>query len=154
MTLPSPKSVLPPANLVFLVDVSGSMSDNDKLLTGQIFAKNAHQTIEAQDTIKYRDLCWSAQVTLPATKGNDTDKILAAIDSLDASGSTNGEAAIKLVYQQAKSTIKKDGINRILMMTDGDFNVGVSDVDEMLDIIRRERDRKSHFPHFILVKAI
>ena len=79
-------------------------------------------------------------MALPATKGSDADKILAAIDSLDASGSTNGEAAIKLAYQQAKIHYKKDGINRILMMTDGDFNVGVSDVDEMLDIIRRERD--------------
>ena len=63
-----------------------------------------------------------------------------AIEKLNASGSTNGEAAIKLAYQQARANFKKDGINRILMLTDGDFNVGVSGVDEMLDIIRRERD--------------
>ena len=134
------KSVLPSANLVFLVDVSGSMSDNDKLPLVKSSLKMLTKQLRSQDTISIVTYAGRTQVTLPATKGSDTDKILAAIDSLDASGSTNGEAAIKLAYQQAKIHYKKDGINRILMMTDGDFNVGVSDVDEMLDIIRRERD--------------
>lgn len=134
------QSVLPPANLVFLVDVSGSMSDNDKLPLVKSSLKMLTKQLRSQDTISIVTYAGRTQVTLPATKGSDTDKILAAIDSLDASGSTNGEAAIKLAYQQAKIHYKKDGINRILMMTDGDFNVGVSDVDEMLDIIRRERD--------------
>lgn len=134
------QSVLPPANLVFLVDVSGSMSDNDKLPLVKSSLKMLTKQLRAQDTISIVTYAGRTQVTLPTTKGSDTDKILAAIDSLDASGSTNGEAAIKLAYQQAKIHYKKDGINRILMMTDGDFNVGVSDVDEMLDIIRRERD--------------
>lgn len=134
------QSVLPPANLVFLVDVSGSMSDNDKLPLVKSSLKMLTKQLRAQDTISIVTYAGRTQVTLPATKGSDTDKILAAIDSLAASGSTNGEAAIKLAYQQAKIHYKKDGINRILMMTDGDFNVGVSDVDEMLDIIRRERD--------------
>lgn len=134
------QSALPPANLVFLVDVSGSMSDNDKLPLVKSSLKMLTKQLRAQDTISIVTYAGRTQVPLPATKGSDTDKILAAIDSLDASGSTNGEAAIKLAYQQAKIHYKKDGINRILMMTDGDFNVGVSDVDEMLDIIRRERD--------------
>lgn len=134
------QSALPPANLVFLVDVSGSMSDNDKLPLVKSSLKMLTKQLRAQDTISIVTYAGRTQVTLPATKSSDTDKILAAIDSLDASGSTNGEAAIKLAYQQAKIHYKKDGINRILMMTDGDFNVGVSDVDEMLDIIRRERD--------------
>ena len=134
------QSALPPANLVFLVDVSGSMSDNDKLPLVKSSLKMLTKQLRSQDTISIVTYAGRTQVTLPATKGSDTDKILAAIDSLDASGSTNGEAAIKLAYQQAKIHYKKDGINRILMMTDGDFNVGVSDVDEMLDIIRRERD--------------
>ena len=134
------QSALPPANLVFLVDVSGSMSDNDKLPLVKSSLKMLTKQLRTQDTISIVTYAGRTQVTLPATKGSDTDKILAAIDSLDASGSTNGEAAIKLAYQQAKIHYKKDGINRILMMTDGDFNVGVSDVDEMLDIIRRERD--------------
>lgn len=134
------QSTLPPANLVFLVDVSGSMSDNDKLPLVKSSLKMLTKQLRSQDTISIVTYAGRTQVTLPATRGSDTDKILAAIDSLDASGSTNGEAAIKLAYQQAKIHYKKDGINRILMMTDGDFNVGVSDVDEMLDIIRRERD--------------
>lgn len=134
------QSALPPANLVFLVDVSGSMSDNDKLPLVKSSLKMLTKQLRSQDTISIVTYAGRTQVTLPATKGSDTDKILAAIDSLDASGSTNGEAAIKLAYQQAKIHYKKGGINRILMMTDGDFNVGVSDVDEMLDIIRRERD--------------
>ena len=134
------QSALPPANLVFLVDVSGSMSDNDKLPLVKSSLKMLTKQLRTQDTISIVTYAGRTQVTLPATKGSDTDKILAAIDSLDASGSTNGEAAIKLAYQQAKIHYKKDGINRILMMTDGDFNVGVSDVDEMIDIIRRERD--------------
>lgn len=134
------QSALPPANLVFLVDVSGSMSDNDKLPLVKSSLKMLTKQLRSQDTISIVTYAGRTQVTLSATKGSDTDKILAAIDSLDASGSTNGEAAIKLAYQQAKIHYKKDGINRILMMTDGDFNVGVSDVDEMLDIIRRERD--------------
>ncbi|ATR79062.1 vWA domain-containing protein [Moraxella osloensis] len=134
------QSTLPPANLVFLVDVSGSMSDNDKLPLVKSSLKMLTKQLRSQDTISIVTYAGRTQVTLPATKGSDTDKILAAIDSLDASGSTNGEAAIKLAYQQAKIHYKKGGINRILMMTDGDFNVGVSDVDEMLDIIRRERD--------------
>lgn len=134
------QSALPPANLVFLVDVSGSMSDNDKLPLVKSSLKMLTKQLRSQDTISIVTYAGRTQVTLPGTKGSDTDKILAAIDSLDASGSTNGEAAIKLAYQQAKIHYKKDGINRILMMTDGDFNVGVSDVDEMLDIIRRERD--------------
>lgn len=134
------QSTLPPANLVFLVDVSGSMSDNDKLPLVKSSLKMLTKQLRSQDTISIVTYAVRTQVTLPATKGSDTDKILAAIDSLDASGSTNGEAAIKLAYQQAKIHYKKGGINRILMMTDGDFNVGVSDVDEMLDIIRRERD--------------
>lgn len=134
------QSALPPANLVFLVDVSGSMSDNDKLPLVKSSLKMLTKQLRSQDTISIVTYAGRTQVTLPAIKGSDTDKILAAIDSLDASGSTNGEAAIKLAYQQAKIHYKKGGINRILMMTDGDFNVGVSDVDEMLDIIRRERD--------------
>ncbi len=134
------QSALPPANLVFLVDVSGSMSDNDKLPLVKSSLKMLTKQLRPQDTISIVTYAGHTQVALPATKGSDTDKILAAIEQLDASGSTNGEAAIKLAYQQAKTHYKKDGINRILMMTDGDFNVGVSGVNEMLDIIRRERD--------------
>ena len=131
---------LPPANLVFLVDVSGSMSDKDKLPLAKSALKMLTQQMRAQDTISIVTYSGSTQVALPATAGSEKGKILAAIEQLSAGGSTNGEGAIRLAYQQAHASFKKTGINRILMMTDGDFNVGVSGVNEMLDIIRRERD--------------
>lgn len=134
------EQALPPANLVFLVDVSGSMDESNKLPLVKSALKMLTKNLRPQDTISLVTYSGSTQVALPATHGNETDKILTAIEALNAEGSTNGEGAIKLAYQQARANFKKEGINRILLMTDGDFNVGVSDVDEMLDIIRRERD--------------
>ena len=132
---------LPPANLVFLVDVSGSMSDADKLDLAKSSLKMLTKQLRKQDTITLITYAGNTEVILPATSGDKTQTILNAIDNLNAGGSTNGEAAIKLAYQQAQANLKKEGINRILMLTDGDFNVGVSDVDEMLDIIRSNRDK-------------
>lgn len=131
---------LPPANLVFLIDTSGSMRQDNKLPLVKSSLKMLTNQLRPQDTISLVSYAGTTNVVLPATKGNETAKILAAIDTLQAQGSTNGEGAIKLAYQQARTNFKPDGINRILLMTDGDFNVGVASVDEMLDIIRRERD--------------
>lgn len=131
---------LPPSNLVFLVDVSGSMHDQDKLPLVKSSLKMLTKQLREQDTISLITYAGNTEIVLPATSGKETSKILSAIDKLTAEGSTNGESAIKLAYAQAREHFKKDGINRILLMTDGDFNVGVSDVDDMLDIIRRERD--------------
>lgn len=131
---------LPPANLVFLVDVSGSMSASNKLELAKSSLKMLTKQLRKQDTITLITYAGNTEVVLPATSGDKTQTILNAIDKLDAGGSTNGEAAIKLAYEQAQASLKKDGINRILMLTDGDFNVGVSSVDEMLDIIRKNRD--------------
>lgn len=132
---------LPASNLVFLVDVSGSMNSDDKLQLAKASLKMLTKQLRAQDTITLVTYAGNTEVVLPPTAGNQTQKILNAIDNLDASGSTNGEAAIKLAYQQAEENFKKQGINRILMLTDGDFNVGVSDVEDMLDIIRNNRDK-------------
>lgn len=131
----------PAANLVFLVDVSGSMNSSDKLQLAKSSLKILAKELRAQDTITLVTYAGNTEVVLPATPGNQTQKILNAIDNLSASGSTNGEAAIKLAYQQAQENFKKNGINRILMLTDGDFNVGVSNVKDMLDIIRSNRDK-------------
>ncbi|WP_296402567.1 VWA domain-containing protein [Psychrobacter sp.] len=131
----------PDANLVFLVDVSGSMNSNDKLQLAKSSLKLLTKELRAQDTITLITYAGNTEVVLPATAGNQTQKILNAIDNLSSSGSTNGEAAIKLAYQQAEANFKKQGINRILMLTDGDFNVGVSNVEDMLDIIRKNRDK-------------
>lgn len=131
----------PAANLVFLVDVSGSMNSDDKLQLAKSSLKMLTKQLRAQDTITLVTYAGNTEVVLPPTAGNQTQKILNAIDNLDASGSTNGEAAIKLAYQQAEENFKEQGINRILMLTDGDFNVGVSNVEDMLAIIRNNRDK-------------
>lgn len=131
----------PAANLVFLVDVSGSMNSDDKLQLAKASLKMLTKQLRAQDTITLVTYAGNTEVVLPATPGNQTQKILNAIDNLSANGSTNGEAAIKLAYQQAEQNFKKQGINRILMLTDGDFNVGISNVKDMLDIIRSNRDK-------------
>lgn len=132
---------MPPANLVFLVDVSGSMSSRDKLPLAQASLKLLTEQMRAQDSISIVTYSGSTNVALPATSGDQKAKILAAIDSLNAEGSTNGEDALKLAYRQAEQAMKKNGINRIMMLTDGDFNVGISDVDEMLNLVKANRDR-------------
>ncbi|GAF52445.1 LOW QUALITY PROTEIN: von Willebrand factor type A domain protein [Psychrobacter sp. JCM 18900] len=135
------KQSMPPANLVFLVDVSGSMSSRDKLPLAQSSLKLLTEQMRAQDSISIVTYSGSTNVALPATNGDQKAKILAAIEELNASGSTNGEDALKLAYRQAEQGLKKEGINRIMMLTDGDFNVGISDVDEMLDLVKANRDR-------------
>lgn len=132
---------MPPANLVFLVDVSGSMSSRDKLPLAQSSLKLLTEQMRAQDSISIVTYSGSTNVVLPATSGDQKAKILAAIDSLNAAGSTNGEDALKLAYRQAEQSMKKNGINRIMMLTDGDFNVGISNVDDMLDLVKANRDR-------------
>ena len=132
---------LPPANLVFLIDVSGSMSSSDKLPLAQASLKLLTQQLRAQDSVSIVTYSGSTSVALPATGGDQKAKIIAAIDSLNAAGSTNGEDALKLAYSQAAQAMQKKGINRIVMLTDGDFNVGISDVDEMLDLVKANRDR-------------
>ena len=132
---------LPPANLVFLVDISGSMSSSDKLPLAQSSLKLLTQQLRAQDSVSIVTYSGSTSVALPATGGDQKAKIIAAIDSLKAAGSTNGEDALKLAYNQAEQAMQKKGINRIVMLTDGDFNVGISDVDEMLDLVKANRDR-------------
>lgn len=133
--------VMPPANLVFLVDVSGSMSSRDKLPLAQSSLKLLTEQMRAQDSISIVTYSGTTSVALPATSGDQKAKILAAIESLTAAGSTNGEDALKLAYRQAEQGMKKNGINRIMMLTDGDFNVGISSVDEMLALVKANRDR-------------
>lgn len=137
----SAKQSMPPANLVFLVDVSGSMSSRDKLPLAQSSLKLLTEQMRAQDSISIVTYSGSTSVALPVTSGDQKVKILAAIEGLNASGSTNGEDALKLAYRQAEQAMKKNGINRIMMLTDGDFNVGISDVDDMLDLVKSNRER-------------
>lgn len=137
----SARAQLPAANLVFLVDVSGSMRSSDKLTLAKATLNLLAKQLRAQDTISIVTYSGSTRVALAPTSGSETATIQAAVNSLKAAGSTNGEDALKLAYEQASKTLKEGSINRILMLTDGDFNVGISDVDEMMDLVKANRDR-------------
>lgn len=131
----------PAANLVFLVDVSGSMDANDKLELAKSSLKLLTKSLRKQDKVSMVVYAGRTAVELPSTSGDQTSKILQAIERLEAAGSTAGEAALNLAYEEAQQNFIKGGINRILLMTDGDFNVGISDTDQIIDLVKRNRDR-------------
>ncbi|MDR2195225.1 MAG: VWA domain-containing protein, partial [Gallionellaceae bacterium] len=133
-------AAMPPANLVFLVDVSGSMNSPDKLPLVQSSLKMLTAQLRPQDRVALVVYAGRTAVELPATAGDQKEKIQAAIARLQAGGSTAGESALKLAYAQARAAYIKDGINRILLATDGDFNVGVSDIKQLKSMIERERE--------------
>ena len=133
------QAALPPANLVFLVDVSGSMYSRDKLpMVKYTLCTLAHQT-RAQDRITLVTYADGNKVVLPPTTGNQRQKILAALDSLKAGGSTAGENAIQQAYQAAQRAYIRNGINRILLATDGDFNVGITDFNTLRSMVAEKR---------------
>ncbi|MBJ7573714.1 VWA domain-containing protein [Luteimonas sp. MC1828] len=122
-----PKAELPPANLVFLVDTSGSMHSEDKLpLLKQAFAALAAQ-LRAQDRVSIVAYAGSAGLVLPPTPGNRQGEIIAALERLQAGGSTNGGEGITLAYAMARQGFVAGGANRVILATDGDFNVGTVD---------------------------
>jgi Ca-activated chloride channel family protein len=129
----------PPANLVFLIDVSGSMQSHDKLpLLKNAFRLLADQ-LTARDRVSMVVYAGSSGVVLEPTPGDQKHKIRAAIDRLEAGGSTNGAAGIQRAYQLAHQAHVKGGINRVVLATDGDFNVGVVDFEQLVDLAERER---------------
>ncbi|MDR1462129.1 MAG: von Willebrand factor type A domain-containing protein, partial [Azoarcus sp.] len=125
------KQTLPPANLVFLVDVSGSMYPPERLPLLQSSLKLLVQQLRSQDRISLVTYASNTSVILAGASGDEKEKITNAIDRLNAGGSTAGESGIKLAYQQARKQFIKGGINRILLATDGDFNVGVTSFDKL-----------------------
>lgn len=131
---------MPPANLVFLVDVSGSMDSPDKLPLVQATLQQLVAQLRQQDRVALVVYAGRTAVELESTPGTQKEKIRAAIARLQAGGSTAGESAIRLAYQQARSGFIKGGINRILLATDGDFNVGITDIQQIKDLVARERE--------------
>lgn len=131
---------LPPSNLVFLVDVSGSMDEPAKLPLIKSALKLLVDELREQDSVAIVTYSGEERVALPSTAGNDKSTIRHAIDGLDASGVTRGEAGIRLAYQQAEKGFIKGGVNRILLATDGDFNVGISDTKQLEALIKQKRD--------------
>ncbi len=133
------KAELPPANLVFLVDVSGSMNEPNKLPLLQQSLKLLVKQLRPQDKVSLVIYASGTGVILPPTSGSDSGRILAAIDQLKPGGSTAGEAGIRLAYQMAHRSFVKGGINRILLATDGDFNVGIADTNQLKEMVETER---------------
>ncbi|HEX6162535.1 MAG TPA: von Willebrand factor type A domain-containing protein [Vicinamibacterales bacterium] len=131
---------VPPRNLVFLIDVSGSMMDANKLPLVQSGMRMLAATLRAQDRVSIVVYAGASGLVLPATSGDRKERIDRAIAGLQAGGSTNGGAGIRLAYQLARDNFIKDGVNRVILATDGDFNVGVVDQRELVRLIEHERE--------------
>jgi Ca-activated chloride channel family protein len=131
---------LPPSNLVFLIDVSGSMQSWDKLpLVKQAFRALVNE-LRPEDRVAIVVYAGAAGLVLPSTSGADKSTILAAIDRLEAGGSTAGGAGIRLAYDVARENYLPEGNNRLILATDGDFNVGVSSDAEMIRLVEARRE--------------
>lgn len=128
----------PASNLVFLLDVSGSMRYGNKLPLLKKAINLLVQNLDERDTVSIVVYAGGAGMVLPPTSGQDKSTILTALNRLNAGGSTNGGAGIKLAYKLAVSRFIKGGINRVILATDGDFNVGTTNRSELLRLIEKK----------------
>lgn len=126
------------SNLVFLVDVSGSMNEPSKLPLVQQSLRMLTEQLGEEDRVTMVVYAGNSGLVLPPTNGENKTEILAAIDRLKAGGSTHGSAGIQLAYEQAVASFIKDGVNRVILCTDGDFNVGVSSPEELEKLITKK----------------
>lgn len=129
----------PPRNLVLLVDVSGSMNDEDKL---PLLRKSLWQWVEelrSEDTLSIVTYAGDSGVALPPTPGDHRQEIRNAISRLNAEGSTNGASGILTAYQLAREHFQNGAVNRVILATDGDFNFGLTDHDDLISVIEAER---------------
>jgi Ca-activated chloride channel family protein len=131
----------PASNLVFLLDVSGSMNSPNKLPLLKSALKVLVEQLNDDDTVSMVVYAGAAGLALPPTSGTNKNAIINAIDHLNAGGSTAGGQGIKLAYKIAEEQLIKDGNNRIILATDGDFNVGASSDRAMKDLIKDHRDK-------------
>jgi Ca-activated chloride channel family protein len=132
---------LPPSNLVFLLDVSGSMDEPNKLPLLKSALRLLVNELREKDRVTLVVYAGSAGMVLPPTPGNQKDKILDAIEKLQAGGSTAGGEGIQLAYKLAKENFIKSGNNRVILATDGDFNVGISSDTELVRLIEQKREQ-------------
>ncbi len=135
-----PEEDLPPANLVFLIDVSGSMQSPNKLGLLKSSMKMLAKRLAPEDRLAIAVYAGAAGTVLESTPGSDRAKILSAIDQLTAGGSTNGGAGIRLAYSLAEQGFMEDGINRVILATDGDFNVGTTDTESLKNLVEAKRE--------------
>jgi len=134
------KKSLPPSNIVFLIDVSGSMESPQKLpLLKQSFRLLVNE-LRSEDRVAIVVYAGAAGLVLPSTAGDEKTRILGAIDQLNAGGSTAGGEGIKLAYKVAKENFMRNGNNRVILATDGDFNIGPSSDAEMVRLIEEKRE--------------
>lgn len=134
-----PSENLPASNFVFLIDVSGSMADANKLPLVKSSLKLLANNLRNEDRVSIVVYAGAAGEILPSTKGSDRQKIKDALENLEAGGSTAGGAGIQLAYKIAEKNKIQNGNNRIILCTDGDFNVGVSTPTELEDLIESKR---------------
>lgn len=134
-----PSEKLPSSNFVFLIDVSGSMYSADKLPLVKSSMKLLVNNLRPQDRVSIVTYAGAAGEALPSTSGADKQKIMDALEALQAGGSTAGGAGIQLAYKIAEKNFVKDGNNRVILCTDGDFNVGVSTTGELESLIETKR---------------
>ncbi|MEM1277102.1 MAG: VWA domain-containing protein [Pseudomonadota bacterium] len=129
----------PRSNLVFLLDTSGSMNQPNKLPLLKTSFRMLVETLDPEDTVSIVVYAGSAGTVLEPTQARDKAKILAALDQLSAGGSTAGGEGIRQAYQMAEANFDPDGVNRVILATDGDFNVGITDIDELKGFVERKR---------------
>jgi len=135
------RSQQPRSNLVFLLDVSGSMSSPDKLPLVKQSISLLLKQLREDDTVSIVVYAGAAGTVLPPTKVKHKQRIFDAFNKLNAGGSTAGAEGIKLAYQLAESTFDDKAVNRIILATDGDFNVGISDPEQLKNYVERKRDK-------------
>jgi Ca-activated chloride channel homolog len=129
-----------PRNLVFLIDVSGSMKPADKLPLVRTAMHMLTDVLTRRDRVAIVVYAGSSGLVLPSTTGDQKERIHHALARLEAGGSTNGAEGIQLAYQMARQNFIHGGVNRVLLATDGDFNVGVTSQSELVQLIEHERE--------------
>jgi Ca-activated chloride channel family protein len=131
---------LPPRNLTFLVDVSGSMSDENKLPLLKRSFRALLETLDAEDTVSMVVYAGASGAVLEPTPANRQRTILEALERLEAGGSTNGGDGIELAYRLSQQHFQEQGVNRVILATDGDFNVGTTSQGELVRLIEKKRE--------------
>ena len=130
----------PPSNIVFLIDVSGSMDEENKLPLLQSSFKMLLGQLRPDDKVAIVTYANGTKVALPSTSVKDKEKIIKVLDNLYASGGTSGGRGIQLAYEQAQKSFIKNGNNRIILATDGDFNIGINNTTDLEKFIEKQRE--------------
>ena len=131
----------PPSNLIFLIDCSGSMRNNDKLPLLKQSCISLVENLTEDDRIGIVTYAGGAGIELDPIHGDQKEKIIKVINNLRSGGSTNGEGGIRIAYDLAKKNFIQDGTNRIIIATDGDFNVGISDRSQLIKLVKDRADK-------------